>query len=111
LAAWYETALLLGSPPAGAILAGLLCGSVFLTFTVSVVTAAASVARSTLATVGITLGVLLALPLAGIVGPLHAWLPSTLLTAPVALLAQANLGDFLPALASAATGLSDAPGS
>ena len=94
LAAWYETALLLGSPPAGAMLAGLLCGSVFLIFAVSVTTAAASVARSTLATVGITLGVLLALPILGIAGLLHAWLPSTLVTAPVALLGRSDLGDY-----------------
>lgn len=104
LAAWYETALLLGSPPAGAMLAGLLCGSVFLIFAVSVTTAAASAARSTLATVGITLGALLALPILGIAGPLHAWLPSTLVTAPVALLGRSDLGDCLPALATAATG-------
>ena len=104
LAAWYETALLLGSPPAGAMLAGLLCGSVFLIFAVSVTTAAATVARSTLATVGITLGVLLALPILGIAGPLHAWLPSTLVTAPVALLGRSDLGDYLPALATTAAG-------
>ena len=102
LAAWYETALLLGSPPAGAMLPGLLCGSVFLVFAVSVTTAAASVARSTLATVGITLGVLLALPILGLAGPLHAWLPSTLVTAPVALVGHSDLGDYLPALATTA---------
>jgi ABC-2 type transport system permease protein len=45
LAAWYETALLHGSPPPGAMLAGLLCGSVYLIFAVSVATAAASLAR------------------------------------------------------------------
>jgi hypothetical protein len=99
LAAWYETALLLGQPPAGAMLAGLLCGSVFLTFAVSVCTAAASVARSTLGTVGTTLGVLLGLPILGIAGPLHAWLPSTLITTPIGLLGHGNLGDYLPALA------------
>ena len=104
LAAWYETALLLGQPPAGAMLAGLLCGSAFLIFAVSVAAAAASVARGTLAAVGITLAVLLGLPLLGLAGPLHSWLPSTLLTAPVALLAHANLGDYLPALATAAAG-------
>jgi ABC-2 type transport system permease protein len=104
LAAWYETALLLGQPPAAAMLAGLLCGSVFLIFAVSLAAAAASVARSTLGTVGITLGVLLALPLLGLAGPLHAWLPSTLVTAPVAVLGRSGLGDYLPALASAATG-------
>jgi hypothetical protein len=35
-------------------------------------------------------------------GPLHSWLPSTLVTAPAALLTRASLGDYLPALASAA---------
>ena len=104
LAAWYETALLLGQPPAGAMFAGLLCGSAFLIFAVSVAVAAASVARSTLAAVGVTLGVLLGLPLLGLAGPLHPWLPSTLLTAPVALLAHASLSDYLPALGSAAVG-------
>jgi ABC-2 type transport system permease protein len=104
LAAWYETALLLGQPPAWAMLAGLLCGSVYLVFAVSVATAAASVARGTLAAVGVTLAVLLGLPLLGLAGPLHTWLPSTLLTAPVALLTDANLGDYLPALATAAAG-------
>jgi ABC-2 type transport system permease protein len=104
LAAWYETALLLGQPPAGAMLAGLLCGSAFLVFAVSVAAAAASVARGTLAAVGITVAVLLGLPLLGLAGPLHPWLPSTLLTAPVALLTHANLGDYLPALATAAAG-------
>ena len=104
LAAWYETALLLGQPPAGAMLAGLLCGSVYLVFAVSVAAAAASVARGTLAAVGITLAVLLGLPLLGLAGPLHPWLPSTLLTAPVALLTHANLGDYLPALVTAAGG-------
>ena len=102
LAAWYETALLLGSPSPGAMLAGLICGSVYLIFAVAVATAAASVARSTLGTVGVALAALLALPLLGMIGPLHAWLPSTLVTAPVALLGSSTLSDYLPALAIAA---------
>ena len=102
LAAWYETALLLGPPPPEAMLAGLLCGSVYLVFAVSVATAAASLARSPLGTIGITLGILLALPLVGMAGPPHAWLPSTLVSAPVALLGSSTLGGFLPALAIAA---------
>jgi ABC-2 type transport system permease protein len=101
-AAWYETALLLGSPPAGPMVAGLLCGAVYLVFAVATATAAASVARSTLGTIGITLGVLLALPVLGLAGPLHPWLPSTLVTAPVALLDGSALSDYLPALAIAA---------
>ena len=101
LAAWYETVLLLGSPPPGAMLAGLGCGSAYLIFAVSVATAAASVARNTLGTVGVTLGALLALPVLGMITPLHTWLPSTLVTAPTALLAGSAPGDYLPALATA----------
>lgn len=85
-------------------LVGLLCDSAFLIFAVSVAAAAASVARSTLAAAGVTLGMLLSLPLLGLAGPLHSWLPSTLLTAPVALLAHGSLGDYLPALGSAVAG-------
>ena len=92
LAAWYETPLLLGPPPPGAMLAGLLCGSAYLIFAVSVATAAASVARSTFATIGI----LLALPLLGMAGPLHTWLPRTLVTAPIALFGSSTLGGYLP---------------
>ena len=104
LAAWYETALLLGSPPAGAMLAGLLCGAVYLIFAVSVAAAAASVTRSTLGTVGVALGILLALPVLGMAGPRRAWLPSTLVAAPIALLGSSTLGDYLPALVIAAIG-------
>jgi ABC-2 type transport system permease protein len=84
-------------------LAGLLCGSVYLTFAVAVTTAAASLARSTLATIGLTLGALLALPLLGMIGPIHTWLPSTLVTAPITLLGNSTLSDYLPALATATT--------
>jgi ABC-2 type transport system permease protein len=104
LAAWYETALLLGPPPVAAMLAGLLCGSVYLIFAVSVASLAASVARGTLAAVGLALGGLLALPLIGLAAPLHDWLPSTLLTASVELLGHAGLSDYLPALASGVVG-------
>jgi ABC-2 type transport system permease protein len=103
LAAWYETAMLLGPPPAGAMLAGLLCGSVYLIFAVAVTSAAASIARSTLATIGLTIAALLALPLLGMIGPIHTWLPSTLVTAPITLLGTSTLSDYLPALATATT--------
>ena len=98
LGAWYETTLLLGSPPAGAMLEGLLCGSAYLVFAVSVTTAAASAVRSTFGTIGVTVGALLALPLLGMIGPLHRWLPSTLVTAPVDLLGRSSLSGFVPAL-------------
>jgi ABC-2 type transport system permease protein len=106
LAAWYETALLLGSLPAGAMAAGVLCGSAYLVFAVSVTIAAASLIRSTLGTVGVTVAVLLALPVLGTAEPVHAWLPSTLVTAPIELVGGSGLGHYLPALAT--TGASTA---
>jgi len=101
VAAWYETALLLGAPPPGAMLAGLLYGSVYLIFAVAAVATAASVARSTLGTIGVALAFILVLPIAGVIKPIHPWLPSTLVTAPVALLTGSRFADFLPALAVA----------
>ncbi len=98
LAAWYGTSLLLGGLTPDGVLAGVLCESVYLVFAVAVVAAAASVVRTTLATVGAALGVLLLLPIAGLVGVLHDWLPSTLVNAPVELLGTAGLSDYLPAL-------------
>jgi hypothetical protein len=37
------------------------------------------------------------------IGPIHAWLPSTLVTAPIALLGSSTLSDYLPALTTATT--------
>jgi hypothetical protein len=37
------------------------------------------------------------------IGPIHAWLPSTLVTAPINLLGSSALSDYLPALATATT--------
>ena len=102
LAAWYETALLIGPLPVGPMLAGLLCQAGYLLFAVAVVAVAASVARRTVGTIGIALAVLLLLPIAGIASAVHDWLPSTLVTAPVELLGTASLRDYLPALAVAA---------
>lgn len=102
LAAWYETALLIGPLPVGPLLAGLLCQAVFLLFAVAVVAVAASVARGTMGTIGTALAVLLVLPILGVASAVHDWMPSTLVNAPVELLARADLGDYVPALAVAA---------
>ena len=101
LAAWYETALLLGAPPARPMLTGLVCEWVYLVFAVTVVAAAASFARSTLGVVGIALAVLLLLPVLGTIGQVHDWLPSTLVNAPAELLTGGQLSDFVPALTMA----------
>jgi ABC-2 type transport system permease protein len=97
LAAWYETDLLIGSLPVGGMLAGILCGAVYLAFAIAVTALAASMVRSTLASVGITLAVLLLLPIAGTFRPIDNWLPSALVTAPVDLLNGAHhLPHYLP---------------
>ncbi len=97
-AAWYETGLLIGAPPATGMFTGLLCAWVYLVFAVAVTAAAASVVRGTLATVGLTLAVLLLLPVAGTFHVIHDWLPSTLASAPADLLTGTHLAHFGPAL-------------
>jgi ABC-2 type transport system permease protein len=102
LAAWYETDLLIGPPAVGGMLAGMLCGAVYLAFAVAVTALAASVVRNTLAAVGIALAVLLLLPIAGTFHPAAAWLPTTLATAPGDLLTREHpLSYYLPTLAVA----------
>ncbi len=107
LAAWYETRLLLGTLPAGRMLAGVLYGGVYLTFAVAVTALAASLARSTIATSAIAFMILLILPVLGSVRVLARWLPSALVNAPVDLVSGTHqFGYFWPALlvAAAATG-------
>jgi ABC-2 type transport system permease protein len=98
LGAWYETTLLIGRLPALSVLAGWLCGSAYLLFAVAITTMAASIARSLLGTVGLAVGILLVLPIAGTFPAVHRWLPSSLATAPVDLLGHAELVDYIPAL-------------
>jgi len=103
MAAWYETAVLIGPLPAAGMFAGVLCGAVYLTFAVAVTAAAASLSRATIGIVVITLGFLLLLPVAASYHPLSRWLPSTLVTAPVGLVnGTQHLQHFGPALAVAA---------
>jgi ABC-2 type transport system permease protein len=103
LAAWYETVLLIGRLPAAQMLAGLLCGAVYLTFAVALTALAASMARSTIATAGIAFLFLLALPVLGNLRVLARWLPSALVSAPVELVTGTHqLGYFWPALLIAA---------
>ena len=98
LAAWFETDLLIGAPPAGAMLGGMLCGAVYLVYAVAVTALAATIVRGTLGTVGIALGVLFLLPIAGVYRPIGNWLPSALANAPVDLLnGTHHLSHYLPA--------------
>lgn len=102
LAAWYETSLLIGAPAAGAMLAAMLCGVVYLGYAVAVTAFAATLVRGTLATVGIALVALFILPIAGVWRPIADWLPSALTSAPAALLSGTqHLSHYLPAFAVA----------
>lgn len=98
LAAWYETALLLGPLPFGAMLGGFICQAAYLAFAVTVVAAAAAVTRGVLPTVGTALGALILMSVAGSVAAIHRWLPSTLVGAQAELLTTGTLADFVPAL-------------
>jgi ABC-2 type transport system permease protein len=100
LAAWYETQLLIGPMPAGSVLAGVLCETVYLALAVALTALAASLVRSTLGAVSIALGLLLALPIIGAWHAADRWLPSALVNAPVDLVSGAHqLQHFLPSLA------------
>jgi ABC-2 type transport system permease protein len=100
VAAWYETRLLIGSLPAGAVFGGVLCGAVYLAFAVALTALAASLVRGRLGTVGIALALLLALPVVGLLsGTVAQWLPSALVNAPVDLVGGSEqLSHYLPAI-------------
>jgi ABC-2 type transport system permease protein len=103
LAAWYETHLLIGSLQVAALFAGVLCGAAYLAFAVAITALATSLARNTLASAGITLAILLALPLLADVGAIANWVPCALVGAPADLVAGSHqLPHYLPALAIAA---------
>jgi ABC-2 type transport system permease protein len=99
-AAWYETRLLFGPLPAGAVFGGVLCGAVYLAFAVALTALAASLVRGTLGTVGTTLAMLLALPVIGLLSATVAtWLPSALVSAPADLVNRTQqLTHYLPAI-------------
>jgi ABC-2 type transport system permease protein len=97
--AWYETAVLLGAPPAGAMLAGTAYGAVFLAFAVALVAFVAALVRGVLAAAGVAVVLLL---LTGVVGGLVGagrWLPTGLLNALGDLTAGQAAADYLPGLA------------
>jgi ABC-2 type transport system permease protein len=99
VAAWYETAQLIGSLPAAGVLGGVLCATVYLAFAVAVTALTASMMRGTIATAGLAFVVLLALPIAGTIRSVAQWLPSALVSAPVSLVDGAHrLPYYLPVI-------------
>jgi ABC-2 type transport system permease protein len=97
LAAWYETAVLLGAPSPGGMTAGIGLASVFLAFAVAGTALAASLVRGVLATAGVTVVALLLMAVVGNIPAIGRWLPTTLLSAGPALLKGKEIVDFLPA--------------
>lgn len=102
LAAWYETAVLLGSLPVGGVLAGIACGAMYMVFAVAVTTLAASLARSIIGTIGIAVVIMIVIPIAGSIHAIGNWLPSALVNAPVSLVGSEHLTHFIPSLGVAA---------
>lgn len=99
LAAWYETAVLLGGVPAARMLLGMLLGGLYLCLATAVTALVAAFLRGVLATVAGTLALLLALALGGAAG---RWSPSALSGAPAGLLTGRDPADYLvPALLAA----------
>lgn len=94
LAAWYETAVLIGSLPMGGTLAGIGFGLLYLALVVAVVAAAAGRAKSVLGAVMITVIVLLVMPIIGVIEAIGEWLPSHLVGALAELSAGASIGDY-----------------
>lgn len=93
------TVALLGSLPAAEMVVGTVYGILYLAFAVALVAAVAGFVRSQLVAVFVTIVVLLALPVLGIVDAIGSWLPSALLTAVAPLLAGESAGEYLPAAA------------
>jgi ABC-2 type transport system permease protein len=95
--AWVGTEILLGSLDAPRMLVGVVLSSLYVAFVVGVTAAAAAVTRSTLSTVLIAVGVLIALPVLALLPPVEPWMPSELLGAPVDVLAGRAAGELLRA--------------
>jgi ABC-2 type transport system permease protein len=96
LAAWYETAVLLGGLPAAGTLAGIAYVAVYLAFAVALTALAAALLRGV---VGTALAALLLLGLVESLGILADWLPSHLVGSLHALAGGGDLGEYLPAAA------------
>lgn len=78
IAAWYETTALLGNISIKNLIVGALYISIYWIFSIATVALAASFVRGLLATVGLSLGMLISFPLLSVIKPISHWLPSEL---------------------------------
>jgi ABC-2 type transport system permease protein len=97
LAAWYETAVLIGPVRVGAMLAGMAFGVLYLALAVAVVAFAAAVARGVLGAVMLALAVLIAMPIVALVRGVGPWMPSELVGALDGLIRGASAFDYVRA--------------
>jgi ABC-2 type transport system permease protein len=95
--AWYETVILLGPLPAGAMVLGALLTCLYLAFAVAVVALSAAIFRGVLGVIALSAAVLLTFPLLGLVPELRPWLPGQLLGALTGLAGGAEPGSYLRA--------------
>jgi ABC-2 type transport system permease protein len=105
LAAWYETAVLLGPVPVTAMLIGIALGALFLAFAVALTAAVSAVIRGAAATAGVTLVGLLLLAIVGGLTPLGRWLPTRLAGAVTELVRGASTVDYWPAVLTSIVGI------
>ncbi len=96
LAAVYETVLLIGDLPVADMVVGWALWVVYLAFAVGVVALAAGLVRSTVAVTAVSVGLLIAMAIVGLIPQVGEWLPSNLVGAPTALASgQSEPGDYL----------------
>ncbi len=88
------TGTLLGWLPVAELIVGTLYGVLYLVFAVAVVAAVAGFLRSQLATVFVSIVILLTLPVLGVIDAVGSWLPSALLTAVVGMAAGEGAGEY-----------------
>jgi ABC-2 type transport system permease protein len=98
LAAWYETAVLLGPLPVWRMAFGIGCGALFLAFAIALTAMTAALANGTLATGGTALLFLLGMAIVGSLGDLGRWLPTSLLTAMAELVDHTQPAAYVPAV-------------
>ena len=91
------TTALIGGLPIADLVVGTLLGALYLAFAVSVVAVAASVTRQAVTTVLLSVGVLVVLPILQLLSAVEPWLPSKLLGATTALLADVPVAELLKA--------------
>lgn len=102
LMAWYETAVLIGNVDATRAIIGMLYVSLYLAFAMAIVAVSATIARGTLGTIGLSLAIILVLPILGLLKPISKWLPSELAGSMDALLrntASSTPSDYVLAVA------------